>query len=441
MSTSFTVSFANQPATPPQAALIPVIGQTIVAAGMWLNSFVKGWGTIDVRVNFDSLIASMSGASLASEVISTSTLIAGKTYTVVRGGVAAEWQSGKDINGASSDAVINIGTTNLERWYAFDATLASSNDIPANKTDAFRVLMHELIHGMGMNGFLCNGSTGATASLYDQYFATVGGRSYFTGTNAQMAFGGPVPVTNSHLGDTVSFANNLLTGSQTVMSYDNVPNGQRISLDPVLIGVLRDLGYTVRDTQASFVGMATGVNTAQVGLSASGVQWVKTLDLAWLTFQNRSEYSYLLQNVQRLEFTDKKLAIDLKPTESAGQAVDFIGMLAPDFIKNPGLMGQLLDLFDKGFQMSTVCQKALDLGLVQSLAGSNSHESLVSLLFKNVVGVAPTAAQVLGLTAYMDGRTAQFSQADFMAAVANSELNQTRIGLVGLQQTGIEYLG
>ena len=104
-------------------------------------------------------------------------------------------------------------------------------------------------------------------------------------------------------------------------------------------------------------------------------------------------------------------------------------------------MGQLLDLFDKGFQMATVCQKALDLGLVQSLAGSNSHESLVALLFKNVVGVAPTAAQVLELTAYMDGRSAQLSQADFMAAVANSELNQTHIGLVGLQQTGIEYLG
>jgi hypothetical protein len=44
-------------------------------------------------------------------------------------------------------------------------------------------------------------------------------------------------------------------------------------------------------------------------------------------------------------------------------------------------------------------------------------------------------------TAYMDGRVASYSQADFMALIAQSDLNQAHIGLVGLQQTGIEFVG
>jgi hypothetical protein len=42
---------------------------------------------------------------------------------------------------------INIGTTNLDRYYWFDPTLATSTDIPKDKTDGFRVLLHELLHG------------------------------------------------------------------------------------------------------------------------------------------------------------------------------------------------------------------------------------------------------------------------------------------------------
>ena len=55
MSTQFTVTFVNQPPTASQAALVPLIGQSILAAGTWLNSFVKGWGTIDVKVNSSRL--------------------------------------------------------------------------------------------------------------------------------------------------------------------------------------------------------------------------------------------------------------------------------------------------------------------------------------------------------------------------------------------------
>ncbi len=429
MSTRFTVSFSNQPATASQLALVPVIAQSIVAAGTWLNSFVQGLGTIDVKVNFDAAIATMNGGSIANEVVNTSATMGGKSYVLLQDGVASEWLTGRDINGATADTVINIGTTNLERYYAFDSTLASANDIPADKTDGFRVLMHELLHGMGMNGFLCNGANGNVASVFDQYFTTSGGRSYFTGPQAQKAFGGPVPVTNCHLGDAVSFAGGILTGTQTVMSYDSVP-----------IGVLRDLGYTVRDTQAAFTGNTGLVNTAKTGTTSSGFHLNKTLDLDWLVFDNRAEYAYRLQNIHRLEFTDKRVAVDLKPTENAGRTIEFIGVLAPDFVKNPAVVGAVLSLFDAGLSMTEVCQKALDMGVVNSLAGSSSNEGLMGLLFKNVTGSAPSASQIQELTAYLDGRAGHLSHAEALAYVAMTELNQSHIGLVGLQLTGVEYL-
>jgi len=40
----------------------------------------------------------------------------------------------------------------------------------------------------------------------------------------------------------------------------------------------------------------------------------------------------------------------------------------------------------------------------------------------------------------MDGRSASFSQAEFLATIAGLDLNQQHINLIGLQQTGVEYV-
>jgi len=430
MSTQFTVTFVNQPTTSSQVALVPIIGQSIVAAGTWLNSFVKGTGVIDVRVNFDAVIPTMSGASLASETISTGKLINGKPYTIIQYGVATEWMTGRDINGNNSDCIINIGTTNLERYYWFDFSLASSNDIPSNKTDGYLPMMHELIHSMGINGLLSLGSTGSIASVYDQFYTSSDGRNFFTGPNAQEAFGGPVPVTGPHLGDTTSFANKILLGSETVMSYSYIPNGLRLSLDPVLIGVLRDLGYTVRDTQASFKGVTSLVNTAKVGTSSEGFQIAKTLDLDWLTFTNRAEYSYLLTNVQRLEFTDKKVAIDI--SGNAGTTAKILGaVFGKDSLTNKQYVGIGLSLLDAGMSTNTLSSLAVD------AANLKTNDQIVSTLWKNVFGTTATSADKAPYVKLLDDG---MSAGTLAWLAADTSFNTTNINLVGLAQTGIEYI-
>jgi hypothetical protein len=338
---------------------------------------------------------------------------------------------------------INIGTTNLDRYYWFDPTLATSTDIPKDKTDGFRVLLHELLHGLGFNGWVSTAAAGATvttASPYDQFYIAQGGRNYFVGPNAVSAFGGPVPVTGPHLGDAVSFSQGILTGASTAMSYDFVPNGVRISLDPVVIGVLRDLGYTVRDTQAILAARPGEAGVARVDSSSAGYTLTSTLDLNWLSFKDKADYAYLLQDIQRLQFTDTKIALDLKPTERGGQALELIGTLAPGLLKDPSVVGAVLGVLDQGKSLRDAFQMTLDLGLVTSLAGSNTHTALAALVCRNVLGAEASPATIDSLVAYLDGRSASYSQADFLTVIAGLEVNQTHIGLVGLQQTGIAYL-
>ena len=65
---------------------------------------------------------------------------------------------------------------------------------------------------------------------------------------------------------------------------------------------------------------------------------------------------------------------------------------------------------------------------------------MATLVFKNVIGSDPDGAIVDTLVSFMDGRAASVSQAAFMAAVAGLDANQSHIGLVGLQQNGLEFI-
>ena len=160
----------------------------------------------------------------------------------------------------------------------------------------------------------------------------------------------------------------------------------------------------------------------------------------YLTDNTGAEGTDKLINIERLEFADQKVALDLSPQQNAGQAVGFIGLMAPHLIGEPAVVGTILGLFDEGLTLLEVNQLALNVGLVNSIAGSNSNLALAAMAFRNVIGQEADAAALDMLLSYMDGRVARYSQAEFMTAVAELEVNQAHIGLIGLQQTGIAYL-
>lgn len=184
----------------------------------------------------------------------------------------------------------------------------------------------------------------------------------------------------------------------------------------------------------------TGVDTVIHSGLSSNFALIKTSSGFTLTRLTDSGGTETLINMERLQFADKKLALDLDPSQHGGQALEFIGLMAPHLIHTPAITGKILGLFDQGSSLHEVCQLALDVGLVTTIAGSSTNDALAAMAYRNVMGTEADGPTIDWLAGYMDGRQASYSQADFLTVVAGLEVNQAHIDLVGLQHSGIEYI-
>jgi serralysin len=209
-------------------------------------------------------------------------------------------------------------------------------------------------------------------------------------------------------------------------------------IDEAFLGTIDNNTFTGGTGNDSIDGGA-GVDLATFGSTRSGYTISKSGDSYRVVDTRGTDGTDTLYNIERLQFSDKKLAFDLSPAEHGGQTLQFLGVLAPSFVNMPSVVGAILGIFDQGKSLKEVCQFALDIGLVTSIAGTNTNAALAAMVFRNVIGSEADAATVDLLVGYMDGRSASFSQADFMTFIAGLDQNLVHIGLVGLQQTGLEF--
>ena len=141
-----------------------------------------------------------------------------------------------------------------------------------------------------------------------------------------------------------------------------------------------------------------------------------------------STYSNTLTNIERLQFSDKKVALDV--TENALETLQFIGVIAPSLQGNLNIRSTILSLFDQGKTMLEMSQLALDLGLITS-----DNTDLAKTVFKNVFNTSADPDQ--DLTNQLVNYIEKNGDANFLATVAGLNLN---VDLVGLQQHGMEFL-
>lgn len=137
-----------------------------------------------------------------------------------------------------------------------------------------------------------------------------------------------------------------------------------------------------------------------------------------------------LINVERLKFTDKSFALDLDGV--AGTAAKVIGAaLGKTQVQNPTFVGLGLSYLDKGMNYS-------DLGaLAMTAVGATTNDAVVSTLWKNVIGTEATTAIK---APYIKMLNEGMKVGDLVVLAADTSFNTTNINLVGLAQTGIEYL-
>ena len=177
-------------------------------------------------------------------------------------------------------------------------------------------------------------------------------------------------------------------------------------------------GGTGIDT-AVFAGNRAGYSVARAGTD--------------FNVQAGATDSDVLTNVERLQFTNASVAIDLGG--NAGVVAKTLGaVFGPASVANGTYFGIGLFFSDGGMGYGALMQLALD----ARLGAGASHSAVVTLLYTNVVGVAPGAADLAYFVGLLDSHS--LTPATLGILAADHPLNTDHINLVGLADTGVEFI-
>ena len=162
---------------------------------------------------------------------------------------------------------------------------------------------------------------------------------------------------------------------------------------------------------------------ADISLVKSGDNWIVT---------SESEKD-TLTSIERLQFADKYIALDLDG--NTGKIVKLLGaLLGKDSAANKTYIGMGLDILDNGMSYEELMKAGIDI-----VFGSNpSGASVVGVLYKNLVGSSAPQSVLDEYGGILDNGS--MTATELGIAVADHDLNATNIDLVGLAQTGVEYI-
>jgi Ca2+-binding RTX toxin-like protein len=202
-------------------------------------------------------------------------------------------------------------------------------------------------------------------------------------------------------------------------------------------------GNEANNTLTGFGGNDTldgrdGLDTAVYGGARAGYQLLHTTAGLSVGAIATDEGTDSLSNIERLQFTDQALALDLDAGQAAGKAVLMMAAtLGAAFTANRGWAGTFLRYFDSGASLLDGATLLVDAGIVSAFAGGGDNASFVKFVYGNVYGQAPDAATLAALVAPLDSHGS--TQAQWMADLAQSVAAQQHVGLSGLAQTGWAY--
>ena len=179
-----------------------------------------------------------------------------------------------------------------------------------------------------------------------------------------------------------------------------------------------------------------GRNTA--GFSGPAANYTVSASGGSATVTDRvgSDGTDTLTQIDRLKFTDKGLALDL--SGDAGLVATTIGaVFGAASVQNAHFVGVGLQLLSQGTTYEALMQLALD----AELGANASHKAVVDLLYTNVIGVAPTAAQEAPFVALLD--SGQYTPATLGILAAQQPQNLAGVNIEFWSKVGLpfEWLG
>jgi hypothetical protein len=478
MSITATVTFNDPRAA--FAAYYPLLTLNTVAAAQRWGQYLASNAVLEIEISFTDV----SGTGTASARSASSVFIGEwNGLRLFQGAGGHEVATGIDANGSLPDIFIDFAPRHLTDTLWLDPTPEDRSAPPPDRVDGMGTLLHEIGHGLGFTGWR-DDFTGQLppeyASPYDVLVTQMNGFFFFVGENAVAEYGGLVPLTSGnlyHYGNRAPAPGSDLV-PDALMNGVASRRGSVRDISALDVAFLADIGLPVlgsaafpgyevmagsagSDVLRGFAGKdelsggagndtleggseddvllgGPGLDTA-VFPGGRGEYVVSRSPVAYVVSHNSGTDTDMLADVERLQFADKKVALDLAADQSAGKAVRLIGAaFGADYI--PQYISAGIALFDSGLSVLNVAHRALDTPLYLSLAASDSHASFVETVYRNIVGQPPSPAERAYYVGFLQGSGGTMTQAELLAAAANLPSNALNIDLVGLQQSGIEYV-
>jgi len=143
-----------------------------------------------------------------------------------------------------------------------------------------------------------------------------------------------------------------------------------------------------------------------------------------------------LVSIERLVFSDRRIAFDLIDGNAGSAALVIGAVLGRGALASPGLVSTVVGLFDDGMSIATFSDLMVASGLLAAIAGGGSNTAVSRLLLGNILNTTPDEGLVSAVAGLVDA--GYFTQASLLATAAQLDLNRTSVDLVGLSTAGLE---
>jgi len=152
-----------------------------------------------------------------------------------------------------------------------------------------------------------------------------------------------------------------------------------------------------------------------------------------IQINNLGLFNGTLDSIERLKFNDVTIAYDLDG--NAGKVAKVLGaVFGKSALTNKDYVGIGLSFLDAGMDYKDL----LNLALSAKLGQNYTTEAEIKLLYTNVFNLTPGTVTLDILKGLVDG--GYCSKSELAYIIAETPNNQTNVNLVGLAQTGIEYI-
>ena len=229
----------------------------------------------------------------------------------------------------------------------------------------------------------------------------------------------------------------------TKMILKNVVKGDLVSYnffsynpDPDSVAVVTLTGSTGRDKLEGTAGNdkidgGAGIDTAVFSGTWDTHALTKTSS-GW-TVSSSSDGTDSLANVERLQFSDKTIALDIEG--NAGQAYR---LYQAAFNRTPDVSGLTFQThtLDDGWGLSAIAKNFIDSPEFSSTYGSLDNTQFVTQLYQNVLHRVPDAS---GLQYHVDHLNQGWARENILVGFSESPENQ--VAVIGVIQNGIELIG